>query len=85
MPAGFELETEMLTVKELRARRRWSQQHLANLIGASVWTIAAWEQGRAVPSVPYLRKLATAFEVSSDDIEFEKREPRRSARSKKES
>jgi len=53
-------------LKELRERRGLSQYKLAELLGVSPSTVAAWEVGRNEPSYDMLRKIADVFEVSVD-------------------
>lgn len=52
----------VLRVKELRKRRRWSQDELASRAGVRRATIVALERG-ASPRLDTLAKLAVAFGV----------------------
>jgi len=58
----------MQTIRELRTARGWSQLELAYRLGVTPSTVYTWEKGRAEPSASMLRKIATVFEVSMDDI-----------------
>jgi transcriptional regulator with XRE-family HTH domain len=53
-------------LKELRFRKRISQKELAQKIGVSPSTVAAWEVGRNEPNYDMLKKLADFFGVSVD-------------------
>lgn len=54
-------------IKELRLKRGWSQEYLANKIGIGQQYISKYESGKMYPSLKTLLKLADVFEVS---IEF---------------
>lgn len=56
----------MIKIKELRTENNLSQVALGEKIGVRYTTIGDWERGRAEPSICYLDKLATAFDVSVD-------------------
>ena len=51
---------------ELRRQNGYSQEELANMIGASRQSISKWEVGATLPSVYNLRDLSVAFSVSMD-------------------
>lgn len=53
-------------LKELRRQRGWSQRELAQKIGMSSGTVAAWEVGRNEPNYDMLRKLADLLDTSVD-------------------
>lgn len=55
-------------VKELRARRGFSQEQLADLSGLSLRTIQRVENGETVPRGETLKRLAVALQVSPDEI-----------------
>lgn len=55
-------------VRELRARFRWSQQDLADAIGATRQTIGLIEKGDYSPSITLALKIATAFSVPVEDV-----------------
>lgn len=55
-------------VKELRERRGWTQQDLADATGVSRQSINSIERNRYVPSLELALKFGRAFAVSTDDI-----------------
>ena len=59
----------MLTIKELRLRKLWSQAKLAELSGVSRTTIVAIENNQHTPQLLTIHKLAKALEVEPNDIE----------------
>jgi phage repressor protein C with HTH and peptisase S24 domain len=52
-----------LRIKEFRKQKGWTQDHLADLIGASKPHVSEMETGKKNPSAPMLDKLARAFGV----------------------
>ncbi|MGG3801386.1 helix-turn-helix transcriptional regulator [Metabacillus fastidiosus] len=61
-------------VRELRARFKWTQQDLAIAIGATRQTIGLIEKGDYSPSVTMALKIATAFNVTVEDVFYLKGE-----------
>jgi putative transcriptional regulator len=55
-------------VKELREKRGWTQQDLADAVGVSRQSINAIERERYVPSLPLALAFARVFRCSTDDI-----------------
>lgn len=55
-----------MRIKELRKNYNLTQLELARKIGVNQTNIYDWEKGRTEPSICYLDKLATAFDVSVD-------------------
>jgi len=55
-------------LKELRAKRGWSQAQLADELEVSRQTINAIEKRRYDPSLPLAFKLAWLFSCSIEDI-----------------
>jgi len=55
-------------VKKLRNRKGYSQEELAEKTGLSLRTIQRVENGETEPRGDSLKKLASVFEVSPDDI-----------------
>lgn len=53
-------------LKELRLKKKLSQEDLAKEIGVSQACIARWESGKQEPKFTYIIKLAIFFGVSSD-------------------
>lgn len=58
----------MPTIKELRRSRDMTQQELAQTIECTQKDVSRWERGEIKPSAETLRKIATAFDCSMDDI-----------------
>jgi len=56
-----------MIVKKLRAKKQWSQEHLALLSGLSVRTIQRVESGKSA-SVETLKALASVFEVDINKL-----------------
>lgn len=52
-------------IRHFREKKRMSQEELAHLIGVSQVTIGNWEQGKSIKH-EFIRKLATALEISTD-------------------
>ena len=55
-------------IKVLRARKGYSQEELAEKTGLSLRTIQRIENGEAEPRGDSLKRLATVFDVSPDEI-----------------
>jgi uncharacterized Tic20 family protein len=62
---NFELSKR---VKELRARKGYSQDQLADISGLSLRTIQRIETGETGPRGDTLQRLAVAFQVSPDEL-----------------
>jgi putative transcriptional regulator len=62
---------KMLTIRELREARGWTQLELGNKLGVTPVTVYNWERGQHMPTAVQLRALARAFGVSMDAIDFE--------------
>lgn len=60
----------LVTLAELRARHKLSQEALAQHLGLSQAAVSAWERGVWMPSLKTARKVAAFFGVPLDDIEF---------------
>jgi len=61
-------------VRELRARFKWTQQDLADVIGATRQTIGLIEKGDYAPSVILALKISKAFSVPVEEIFYLKEE-----------
>jgi len=59
----------MMTIKELRLRKLWSQAKLAKVSGVSRTTIVAIENNRHTPQPLTIHKLAKALEIEPNLIE----------------
>ncbi|MCK6616687.1 MAG: LexA family transcriptional regulator [Cyclobacteriaceae bacterium] len=55
-------------LKFLRGRQGLTQKQLAEKLKLNQPVIGAYEEGRALPPLPALQKLATLFQVSLDDL-----------------
>ena len=55
-------------VKELRTKRGWTQQQLADAVGVSRQSINSIETDRYVPSLPLALMFARVFAMPTDDI-----------------
>ena len=53
-------------VKELRKRKGFTQNQLANELGVSMQTVSLWERGPRKPDFEMLEKLTDYFEVRMD-------------------
>lgn len=56
------------TLRELRARRGWSQAALADALGVSRQTVNAIETEKYDPSLPLAFKIARVFVCAIEDI-----------------
>lgn len=61
-------------VRELRARFKWSQQDLADMIGVTRQTIGLIEKGDYAPSVTLSLRIARAFHMPLEDVFYLKEE-----------
>jgi transcriptional regulator with XRE-family HTH domain len=61
-------------IKKLRKDRKWSQSELAEKIKVHVTHISRLETERYSPSFDMLKKLAEAFEVTTDYLVFDSME-----------
>ena len=59
-------------LRTLRAERGWSQQRLAKELDMGVAQIHRYEHGMSQPPLEVLRKLATIFRVSTDELVFDR-------------
>lgn len=58
----------MKGLKILRIKNDLTQKQLAEKTGFNVRQICSWEQGRREPKIATLKKLATFFGCSIDDL-----------------
>lgn len=58
----------MMTIRELRQEREWTQFELALKVGVHPQAVYLWESGRRMPLVPQIRKLGQVFGLCSDEI-----------------
>jgi len=55
-------------LKNLRAERGWSQQHLAERLEVSRQSVNAIETGRYDPSLPLAFRIAELFGLAIEDV-----------------
>jgi putative transcriptional regulator len=55
-------------LKDLRAMRGWSQQHLAERLEVSRQSVNAIETGRYDPSLPLAFRIAELFDLAIEDV-----------------
>jgi putative transcriptional regulator len=55
-------------LRELRAERGWSQQHLGELLEVSRQSVNAIEAGRYDPSLPLAFRIAELFDLQIEEI-----------------
>lgn len=55
-------------LRDLRAERGWSQQHLAERLEVSRQSVNAIETGRYDPSLPLAFRIAELFERTIEDV-----------------
>ena len=55
-------------IKRLRKERKYTQAHLAELLGTKPTTVASWEQGRNKPLMDKVQKMAIIFNVPISEI-----------------
>ena len=53
-------------IKQLRNSKKMTQPQLAKLIGVSNGIVSIWENNINEPKASYIKKLALAFDVTSD-------------------
>ena len=61
-------------IKELRKKEKYTQTELANLLGVTKSTIAAYENNSRLPSYDVLIKMAEVFKVSIDSLLLDRTE-----------
>lgn len=59
------------SLKELRARKNWTQQETANKLGISIQTYNAWEKDISNVAVSKVNAVAKLFGVKLGEIFFE--------------
>ncbi len=67
----------MVTLRELRDLRGWSQATLAAKIGVSPGSVYNWERGRTRPRRRDVLLLGELFGIDADSIEVANREESR--------
>ncbi len=59
---------------QLRREHKLTQQQMADTVGMHITQVKRYESGQAQPSVEILKKIATAFHVTTDWLVFEENE-----------
>jgi len=59
---------------QLRKEHKLTQQEMADTVGMHITQVKRYEAGQAQPSVEILKKIATAFHVTTDWLIFEEGE-----------
>ena len=59
------------TLKELRARRNWTQEETAKRLGVSIQTYNAWENDLGKVKASSAAAVAKLFDVKIDEIFFD--------------
>ncbi len=59
-----------MTLKALRANKRWTQKQAAEAIGINEDTWCNYERGKTFPDVPIIKKIEKVFNVTYADIIF---------------
>ena len=62
-------------IADLRRKRGWSQEHLAEQLGVTRQSVSKWESGTATPELEKLAALADLFGVSLDALARENWRP----------
>lgn len=68
---GTNLEEMRYSLKELRARKQWTQQETAKRLGISPQTYNAWEKDISHVAISKVNALANLFGVKIGQIFFE--------------
>lgn len=65
------MEEMKYTLRELRARKRWTQRETANKLGVSVQTYNTWEKDVSHVAISKVNAMAKLFGVKIGQIFFE--------------
>ena len=55
-------------IKKYRSDKHYTQKELADLLNVKPTTVSGWELGRNTPSIEMIKKLASIFGVSFDNM-----------------
>lgn len=56
------------TIKNLRTKRKITQEQLATFLGITAQAVSRWENGTAYPDIEMLPSIAGFFEISTDSL-----------------
>ena len=62
-------------IKALRLERGWTQQEMADMLFVTRQTVSNWENGKALPDVETLLKIAEKLNVDVNELVYGKRQP----------
>lgn len=67
MNVDYEIRTKVMNILiECRKEKGISQKELAKIIGLKETTVASWEQGKSLPSIDMLHRLAKYYQKTMD-------------------
>ena len=55
-------------ITELRKKRGWSQEELAEKVDVTRQSVSKWESAQSTPDLDKILKLAEIFEVTTDEL-----------------
>ena len=58
----------MIAIRNFREQMRWTQADLAERCGVAKSTVSKWETGERKPGIIMLKKLASIFGCTADDL-----------------
>lgn len=58
----------MVSIKQYRKKKGLTQAQLANELGVAISTVGMWELGERNPNVFMLKKLASFFGCTTDEL-----------------
>ncbi len=58
----------MTAIRQYREKKGWTQEDVANRVGVAKTTVSMWETGDRKPDIITLKKLASIFECTTDDL-----------------
>src|SRR2546421_228784 len=61
-------------LRNLRLKRLWSQEKLAEMLGTTKVNVSRWERGVTFPTLYFRRKLCETFELSPHDLGLDREE-----------
>ena len=58
----------MFKIKEFRQKNNYTQRYVAYKLGVSQQSVDKWEQGKSIPNIVHLVKLAKLMQCSVDEL-----------------